>query len=226
MNTSESKKLFNQIALGCITYLEGCEDCRNIFFQGNKECGNHEFTSWEKKNAPVKLPDDLKKCYSLFNGFLLRWEVDIARTLVPVGELRLNTLDEIKACNAIDFTVQQALPPYVQTPVKKHCSLFTIDSHSEIGNIVLLYRFASDSTSKDQVNVNNQPEVWLLDRSGQLIYLAATFTQYVRLMVVHLGVYGWQHIFSDDGLSDITQQWMNMFCKERLIMDRHYLTMR
>lgn len=224
MNTIEAKKLFDQVALGCISYLESFEECKNIFFQSNKECANHEFTAWEKRNTPIKLPDDMKKCYSLFNGFILRWEVEITNSLVPIGELRLNCLEDIKSSNTIDFIVQQNLPLHVQKPVKKQCTLFVIDSHSEVGNIVLLYRLPSDA--KDQNVLLNQPEVWLMDRSGQLIYLAATFTQYVRLMVVHLGIYGWQMVFSDDGLMDVTQHWMALFCKERLIVDRHYLASR
>jgi hypothetical protein len=40
-------------------------------------------------------------------------------------------------------------------------------------------------------------------------------------MVVHLGIYGWQSAFTPEGASPATQQWMRMFCKERLIVDSH-----
>jgi len=38
-------------------------------------------------------------------------------------------------------------------------------------------------------------------------------------MIMHVGVHGWQLAFTPEGLSPLTQQWMMLFCRERLTMD-------
>jgi tubulin polyglutamylase complex subunit 2 len=63
------------------------------------------------------------------------------------------------------------------------------------------------------------PEVWYQDRSARWHFLSSSFSDYLRLMVVHAGVHGWQLAFTPEGLPPLTQQWMNLFSKERLIMD-------
>jgi hypothetical protein len=67
-------------------------------------------------------------------------------------------------------------------------------------------------------NSNGQclSEVWYLDDTKKCYFVCSTFTQYLRLAILHLGIVGWQMVFSPHGLSMSTQQWMGMFCKERL----------
>jgi len=36
------------------------------------------------------------------------------------------------------------------------------------------------------------------------------------LMMMHVGVHGWQLAYTPEGISLITKQWMNLFCRERL----------
>jgi hypothetical protein len=63
------------------------------------------------------------------------------------------------------------------------------------------------------------PEVWYQDRSARWHFLSSSFSDYLRLMVVHAGVHGWQLAFTPEGLPPLTQQWMNLFARERLLMD-------
>lgn len=43
-------------------------------------------------------------------------------------------------------------------------------------------------------------EIWFLDRALGWHYLAATFTDYFRLMIMHLGLPHWQYAFTDFGV--------------------------
>ena len=43
-------------------------------------------------------------------------------------------------------------------------------------------------------------EVWFLDRAMGWHYLADSFTDYFRLMVMHLGLPHWQYAFTDIGI--------------------------
>lgn len=222
----DRRALFNRIALGCISYLESSEDCRSVIFHSPDAANSHEFTMWEKKHAPLKFPEDMKKFYSSFKGFSITWTVEIASRVVSIGDMRMNKIDQLQRNLNEYFVNTNTIPKDVEIPDYTTCTLFTIDSNCEVGEVVLLYRcYLTDNMS---INTGSQPlekllpEVWLLDLSGQLHFISSTFTQYLRLMVSHLGIFGWQLAFTEAGMSETTQQWMGLFCKERLIIDRHY----
>jgi hypothetical protein len=233
----QQRVLLDKVCLGIISYLESLDECHEIKFQCNKEVSNVDFTFWEKRNGPFKLPNDLKKFYStVFNGFLLNWTIEVNEQIIPVGELRVNSLEEIKLQPLEFFNVQAHLPNDIIPPVLGSTYLFSLDQNCPLGNIVLLYRsnsnpFPSDTSAativgRSELNSSvenvDSPEVWLLTNSCQLIYICQSFLQYLRLMVTHLGIFHWQLAFSDDGVPDLTEQYMHLFCKERLVIDKHY----
>lgn len=47
-------------------------------------------------------------------------------------------------------------------------------------------------------------------------------SQFVGNDVLFSGIFGWQYAFTPEGLAGPTKDWMNMFCKERLIVDKHW----
>ena len=49
------------------------------------------------------------------------------------------------------------------------------------------------------------PEIWLLDRSLRWTYLASSFQNYFRMLIVHLGLPLWQYRFTKTGLSPETK---------------------
>ena len=51
----------------------------------------------------------------------------------------------------------------------------------------------------------SQPEIWFLDRSLEWSYLASSFMDYFRMMIVHLGLPLWQYLFTSTGLSPETK---------------------
>jgi hypothetical protein len=58
---------------------------------------------------------------------------------------------------------------------------FDIDSKAQDGRVVLLYR---DST-------RSKPQIWFQDLSCCWFFIANTFTDYFRLMIMHLGLPHW-----------------------------------
>jgi tubulin polyglutamylase complex subunit 2 len=213
----ERRNLFDKAALGCISYLERCEECRTVTFHGNEAVPSHEFLLWEKRNIPLKLPDDMRKLYSMFNAFTLTWTVELGEKLVPIGDMRINKVDQLIKINC-DCSIANSNLPFMEMknlPDLSRCTLVSLDSSCEVGEVVLLYRNISD-------DLPAQPEVWLLDQAAQLTFICSTFSQYMRLMVLHLGIYGWQLLFTSDGLPENAQIWMDIFCKERLLIDRTF----
>lgn len=230
----ERREDFDRVALSCITYLESFAECRNVNFQCGDGAASHESLMWEKKNAPYKLPKDLKNFLSLFNGVCLKWNVELGGREMQIGEIRVNKMEAIKPIDIEGtFETRSWSDVSATAPDPKNCAAFLLDSHCEIGELVFLYRLDRKSMSADSADgvaaatgegapCYEDPEVWFVDQSSRWHFIAKTFTQYFRLLVVHLGVHGWQLAFTPEGLHSTTQQWMGIFCKERLIVDKHW----
>jgi len=240
----ERRSLFDQMSLNCLYYLDNCfpESSISIDFQAGEEALSHEIMLWEKKNAPYKLPSDLCNFFSVFNGVNVIWSIDVAaeKPSISVGELRINKVEDIK-----EISMDHIINISSLNILGGGFSVFSLDKYCLVGEIVLLYRHgnSSDNTSSfsnfdsiqdaiegfiprqlynsSSTGLYNAPEVWLIDQSSRLHYISSSFTHYFRVMIAHLGIIGWQLAFTPEGLPMQTQQWMGMFCKERLIVDRY-----
>lgn len=229
---------FDTIALSCITYLESFPECREVLFQ----CGDStsipvEFEAWEKKHAPCRLPRDLKEFYSMFNGISLSWHVEADERLLSIGAIKINHFEQIKKTPVEGILLSNAWHDHITgLPDLRHCVAFSLVNSCEVGDIVLLYKdcvidnvqhgSGPDPAADNDFNggrhyYSDKPTVWFIDLSARWHYVCGSFTHYLRLEVTHLGIYGWQLVFTPEGLQHDTEQWMNLFCKERLLIDLH-----
>jgi tubulin polyglutamylase complex subunit 2 len=71
---------------------------------------------------------------------------------------------------------------------RKDICAFEIDSEVKDGRMALIYR------------ASTKPQIWFQDLSCKWYYIANTFTDYFRLMIMHLGIPGWQYAFTNAGL--------------------------
>jgi hypothetical protein len=223
----DKRTLFDKTALNVLSFLESCAECNSVDFTAGDELLPHEVLIWEKKNSPFKLPTDLKKFYSIFNGIQLRWNAEIGDKNITIGEIKLKKLDAIEKINSSDYFFDNKWKDVtISLPDMSKSTTFVIDS-CDCGEITFMYRSNSandDSYRGEGANSSSSfenPEVWFVDRCGRFHYICPSFKQYLRLMVTHLGIRGWQLAFTPEGLPPETQQWMNIFCKERLITDLH-----
>ncbi len=65
---TESKALFDEIALSVVSYLQLFDEVSGITVEPKNNRANHEITAWEKLNYPYKIPEDMKAFYRIFNG--------------------------------------------------------------------------------------------------------------------------------------------------------------
>ena len=91
---------------------------------------------------------------------------------------------------------------------RKDIAAFEIDSEVKDGRLALLYR-----------GNHQKPQVWFQDLSCQWFFIANCFTDYFRLMIMHLGIPGWQYAFTKVGLEPQTLQWFRFLIPERLAID-------
>ncbi len=92
----------------------------------------------------------------------------------------------------------------------RESAAFDIDNTCTGGTVAFFY------SSKD--NFDN-PQVWFQDMSCKWFFIANTFTDYFRLMIMHLGLPCWQYAFTEVGLDPVSQQWFRFLSPERLAID-------
>lgn len=209
-------EVFDKIAFNVLSYLETFDEVGDIEFSG-PEGSATMCNIWEGKNAPYLLPFDVKGFAALFNGVSLKWAVDVGTSSVAVGDIFINKVEAmvkvelsgqfVKHCEERDVTF---LPPDASTAVGYELAK-TVD-----GVVVMVFR------SKPISGMENLCEIWFKDSLvSTWHFMCHTFTQYLRLCILHLGVFGWQKIFTPEGISMTTRQWMGMFCRERLCVYQH-----
>lgn len=62
-------------------------------------------------------------------------------------------------------------------------------------------------------------QVWLRDAALAWHFLAGSFTEYYRLMTLHLGLPGWQFCLTQHGPPSATAAWFHLFAPLRLAVD-------
>ena len=93
---------------------------------------------------------------------------------------------------------------------------------SAIGSSSSSSSSSNSSSSSSSVSLFASTAIWLVDdTTREWCYICATFSDYMRLLITHLGVLGWQTAFSRQGLRSTTKEWMCIFTKERLVVDLH-----
>ena len=70
---------------------------------------------------------------------------------------------------------------------------YEIDSETKNGRVALLFKGS-----------NQKPQIWFQDLSCQWFFIANTFTDYFRLMIMHLGLPNWHYAFTQVGLDPQT----------------------
>lgn len=125
--------------------------------------------------------------------------INITYLLLILGEIKLNKIDNIKKvpidtttiCN--NYTDEYNIPTCIN--YQKYIG-YTLTSSSEVGDILLLYNNTNNSKNNNDnntININNdsneQPQIWFMDLSNRLHFISYSFTNYLRLEIIHLGIY-------------------------------------
>ena len=167
---SEQQLLFDKISLNVLTKLADFDQLSSVNFFAEEGVPESSLIRWGKVNEPYLIPDDLASFYSMFNGFKLRWDVLIGAKHVTVGDMQLNGLNDLKPVTS------------------SHLAAFTLSSHCDVGDLVLVYdSLSSDESISSTVRPTMKTEIWFRDSKAEWHYVCSTFTHLFRLMVTHLG---------------------------------------
>lgn len=197
--------IFDDIALRVISYLEAHPVVQDVELRDRGGVSQPQLLAWEAENGHFQLPEDLKSFLTISNGVTVRWNVRINGNVQEFGCMHLNQLSQIKrltigGSKGVDGQCGLGSPSSAAG-----ATAFDLDAECCNGRVALLYREAP-----------SKPQVWFQDLSCDWHFIANTFTDYFRLMAMHLGIPHWQYAFTDVGLDPVTRNWFALFCPERL----------
>lgn len=209
-----SQETLEHATFGLISLLQQKAFVSDIKIQEYKPVQMKILNSWEESND-CKLPSDLKQFYQTMNGLLIQWKVRFQDKEVPIGCVEINPVETLNnvalRLNKNDYKLHFLDLDEVDYDAKGRQrprysdKIFELSSDGKHGKVCLVY--------KDDVTI---PEIWLLDLSLQWHYLACTFRHYYRMLITHLGIRGWQYLYTDFGPSPEVKQWFGYCLPHRL----------
>ena len=192
-----------------------------------------------------RLPRDFRDALRVNDGLQVTWDASVdggATVQRAFGCIRYNALAELAPLDVHAGWPSDDIPPRgggiggveeatVGLPNEGHgCTALCIDSRCPAGNVALVWGpeggceggGGGPSSLPSPSSSSCYRGVWLQDLEGRWHILAETFTDYMRLQVVHLGLPSWQLAFTDVGLTSETEIWFRFLSPERLELDNQY----
>lgn len=128
----------------------------------------------------------------------MNWKIKKNDQIFNLGSMHLNKLRDIKRIKGEKFKFSavgeddDTSDEDVGTPnveESKEVVAFDIDTKVKDGRIALIYRTGANQSG-------SKPQIWFQDLSCHWFFISNTFTDYFRLMVMHLGLPHWQYAFT------------------------------
>lgn len=196
-------------------FLNNHEGIKNVQFIQKLPIPLVKLIDWEKLNVPYILPEELKAFYSISNGFTLKWQVSFGQKDYNLGNMHVESLEGLIPIETISpFPNFVGFYEHEHISIKSHpkeVKIFQLDSACTWGTVGLVY---IDSTI--------DPQIWFQDLSQEWHYIAPNFTDYFRLLVIHLGIPRWQYAYTPIGLDPTIIQWFRFINPERLNIIMNY----
>eukprot|EP00002_Diphylleia_rotans_P041228 TRINITY_DN9980_c0_g1_i3.p1 TRINITY_DN9980_c0_g1~~TRINITY_DN9980_c0_g1_i3.p1 ORF type:complete len:215 (+),score=44.70 TRINITY_DN9980_c0_g1_i3:44-688(+) len=183
------RETFDEISLRVVQFLENHDGVNHLQFHERDGVSKDAMRRWETTNQPLTLPNDYKGFLHISNGVSLRWNFQLGDRDVPLGCIHLNELESVKKVDMHLSDPIEELDSRLQDAVA-----FDIDNTCKDGKICFVY-----------ISGQNDPQIWFQDLCGRWFFVCNTFTEYFRLMILHLGLPRWQYAFTDIGLDPISQ---------------------
>jgi tubulin polyglutamylase complex subunit 2 len=207
MNKQSVLEIFEQISDSVISFLQNHPGVTEVEFHDRHGVAEPQLQAWEEDNMPYKLPEDLRSFLLITDGLELDWKIKMNQIVKPLGQMHFNSLKDITAFRLGGYVLRRLGEEPIDTSTEE-IAVFDLDKKVLNGRLGLVYR-GNDA----------KPQIYFQDLSGDWFFIANSFTDYFRLMVMHLGLPNWQYAFTDVGLDTTSQQWFRFLSPERLAID-------
>eukprot|EP00116_Pleurobrachia_bachei_P006948 sb/3467210/ len=220
---ARTRELYDRISLGIVRSLEKRTGVTDVKLLDRKPADPGRICDWEQEHC-THMPEDLKNFYITTDGLLLCWSVKFNGSVIPLGRMEVNPLGNLKriampgsekqgATQSVTVTDTESDDETDRPRFSQIEKAFEIDACCSQGKVCLVY----------EEGVVANPKIWFLDRAVRWHFLASSFMEYFRLMVMHLGLPQWQYAFTDIGISPMSKQWFNLYAPVRLAIDDEQL---
>ena len=166
--------------------------------------------AWQKRFHPASLPLDVKSFLKSSDGLKVTWQVQHGGgDLLPLGAMRINALAEMTPVPPEALLNERGercaeLP----APLPGGTQAFDLDAQCSYGRVCLI--------STGGRGEHSAAQVWFQDLGCTWCFLANSFTDYVKLMLAHLGLPHWQYAFTESGIDPVAKHWFRFLAPERL----------
>ena len=171
-----------------ISFLERHAGITDVQYFERPPCAARDIENWERAHYPCVLPEDFKSFLRLSDGLLLKWSIKQNELTQPLGCMQVNDVANLSPCPRGSFAPGEGVfEPDERAGEKPECvAAFELDSTALDGRLALLYT----------AGALTKPQIWFQDLSATWFFIADTFTDYFRLMMMHLGVPRWHYAFT------------------------------
>lgn len=202
---------FLELRDSCASWLAEHPGAVQVHLAETTGCQSASISAWEEREGAL-LPDDLRDFYLQTDGMVLRWDVVAhGRQVMPLGCMAINSLHHLVP---VSQSVLRNERDELRTELPSHAAswhAFNLDASCETGRVLLL--LGSDAPS----SARRHAQVWFQDGSCALSLLASSFSEYVRLLMLHLGLPRWQYAYTEAGLDPTCRQWLRLMAPDRLV---------
>jgi len=223
------RQVFDDLSINTVSFLESHPCAASVVFSERPSVTLAQLQAWESQNQPHVLPEDYKALLAVSNGVRLSWSLRFRGEVEPFGMVHVNRLEQVKRLPPAAlqrFPRSADAAPQPGTAVASEpVAAFDLDAECAHGRVALVLCNSSSSGSKASDRAcgwtearARGPQVWFQDLSCQWYLLANSFTDYFRLVALHLGVPQWHYAFTDVGLAPAAQHWLALFCPERFAL--------
>ena len=211
--------------------------------------GDAELRSWDALHPELRLPRDYALFLSCSNGVDMRWVIrrdagasSVARVAgTGAGKIHLNSLKDLAVVTIDDPTLVEAFDDSDADPSIAAAASTTAASSSAASSAsggaaaaatiatagalpLPLHGVRIDAGDEGVVALVYRPrlrcyQVWFQDLACMWHFAADSFTNYMRLAIMHAGVLHWRYIFAPIGLDPTTAQWIRWLLPERFAVD-------
>ena len=177
-----------------ISFLERHAGITDVQYFERPPCASRDIENWERAHYPCVLPEDFKSFLRLSDGLLLKWSIKQGDLTQPLGCMQVNDMANLSPCPRGSFAAGEGVFDTVGEQPPECVAAFELDSNALDGRLALLYR--AEALTK--------PQIWFQDLSATWFFIAHTFTDYFRLMMMHLGNHAQPHSRGMDSDRDST----------------------
>lgn len=181
---SPNADLLHRLFPGLTLHLDTYPGIKNLKYNFGPPATRTDIFEWESE-AGREMPRDLASIFFEASGFELEWSAATNGEEMNVGRMNLMPLASIAPFSE-SSTNRASLP-----------SKFLIEKCGNYGDMYLVYTTSIDT------------EFQFLSCAGEWTTVASSYTQYFRLMVVFLGIKGWQLHYSASRWPKLTR---NLMC--------------